>query len=88
MYPSIVIILVYHKSSTGQTYGVSALLACGEIVGRDVEAYSTTIGHFTVPHSTIGSVDVEISGIQAAVVEREKGRTSNGENDGVDAKAD
>lgn len=89
MYPTIVVILVNYTSSTAETYGISALVASGEIVARDVEARPATGGHlsFVVPQSTIIFTDAEDLGLKD-VAEGEKSRTNSGDSNSFDATAD
>lgn len=79
MFPSIIVILVDYKSSMEEKYGISALMASGEIVVRDVEARPATVGHlsFAVAQSVTGSTGIEDFGL-ADDVEREKSRIVTG----------
>lgn len=42
MYPIIILILVHNRSSATEAYGISNLMATGEIIVKDVEAYPAT----------------------------------------------
>lgn len=87
MYPTIVAIFVYYESSKEETYGISALMASGEIVVEDVEARPATVGHlsFVAPQTTTGSVDINDLDEQTDVIEREMSRTVTGEDDDKDS---
>lgn len=85
MYPTIVVIIVNYKSSKEESYGISALVATGEIAVRDVEAHPETVGQLScaVPPSTTASACTVAPDSQEYKGEEEK---SIIENHGMDAK--
>lgn len=93
MYPIFIVILVHYKSSTEETYSISALLAGSEIIVKDFEAYPATVGHhsFAAPQSTTGSTGSGqcLGGpIDTFSVEGERNRTATRNDNGVGSKAE
>lgn len=82
MYPTIVVVLVHHKNSAEETYGVSSFMATRGNAIRDVEA---TLGHlsFAVPLSMIRSAGTEVMDLRANAVEGERSKIESYENDSV-----
>lgn len=85
MYPTIVVILVHYKSSTEETYGISALVASGENAISVVEDRPATVGHlsFAVPQPTTGPADTEALDGPVNTSERDKSRFEDHENGGT-----
>lgn len=90
MYPTIIVILVYSTNSMEETYGISALIASGEVAVTDVEVCPATPDHisFAMPPSSIESSGIRALDGQTATAEGEMGRIRNHGDDAMDASAE